>query len=177
MPVASVNAIGRLWPGDPRWYGIGRLDAAAPDGEAGDEASGYRLIFGEADGSITPAAARDRRSARRDLLLALIAFFEGDSGDPPPELEMTQWEAAETVAWLAHTASAEAQGERESLLLAVDAIDDGLASDVVIGHLYAALERAGETTTPPGEHRGASVIEELRLGYRSLVEPQPSAEQ
>ncbi len=161
----EVYAIGRL--GDPAtpWFGIARVGADASPG------GGYALIFGEADGSLRslapiPAAGGDESlgdpEAERGVLIALIAFFEGEARDPPPELEMTQWEAAEAVRWLAGRRSGDERWAG-SLAAAVDAVDDGLPADVVTGHLYRALAADDHDD----ETRAASLAE-LRGIYERL---------
>lgn len=165
MAGAEVNAIGRLWEGRPEWFGIARTggsvaaDASAPD---------HALVFGEPDGTrrTVPLASG---GGERGVLLALIAFFEGDVPGPPPELEMTQWEAADAVRWLAERASAENAHQvrpdvAAPLRSALDAIDDGLPADVVTGFLYRALGNA-----PGGDSvAGSAPIEELRRTYERL---------
>ncbi len=154
MQGADINAIGRLADAPVPWFGIAR--------EAADEAAGgYTLIFGEADGTVVPAPDAPA-DPTRGVLLALIAFFEGEARDPPPDLEMTHSEAAEAVQWLAAGAAADS-ARACALRDAVDAIDDGLPTDVVTGHLYRSLEADGAP-----EAGRVSPIGELRRTYERL---------
>lgn len=92
---------------------------------------GYALV-------VEGSAGSRRAAADSDLLLALaIAYFE-DALDPPPDdLAATH---ADIGALVRHVAEAEVDGSRRRLLdEAVDAIDDGLAADAVIGRLAAVL--------------------------------------
>jgi hypothetical protein len=117
--VAPACAVGRLAPGGP-WVGF------APTLD-----DGYALV-------VEGPGASGRTAADADLLLALaVAYFE-DALDPPPdELAATHADIASLVR---HVAEAEGDAVRHRLLEeAVDAIDDGLAADVVIGRLAAAL--------------------------------------
>jgi len=120
-------AVGRLSPGGP-WVGFApTLDDT------------YALVVGLPDGS-------RRTRADPDILLALaIAHFE-DALDPPPdELAATHGDIAALVR---HVAEITPELEGRGLLAeAVDAIDDGLAADVVIARLTAALG-AGSASDP-----------------------------
>ena len=113
---------------------------------------GYALVVDGPGGS-------GRAAADADVLLALaVAYFEDALDAPPDELAATHADIASLVR---HVAEAEADAPRRRLLdEAVDAIDDGLAADVVIGRLSAALtvaasgdpvawllERAGSVVT------------------------------
>ena len=165
MPGVSVNAIGRLGERPAPWFGIARRGSAPPPSGAGSGGEGYVLVFGEEDGSLRLAASGAAGDSPRGVLLALIAFFEGEARDPPPELEMTHWEAAEAVRWLAAKPSSGARRDpwqADSLREALDAIDDGLPADVITGHLYRALE-AGS----PGRGAHVSPVAELRRIYET----------
>jgi hypothetical protein len=118
-------AIGRL--PDGRWIGFERSDGW------------YRLRLGVDDRSRTA-------EADADLLLALaIAYFDDALDEPPPELEATQADLSELVRTLAR---AERDPARRRLLdEVVDAIDDGLAVDVVINRLTAARSGTSEEQT------------------------------
>lgn len=162
MPSGSLNAIGRLGGSAGPWFGVERRD--------GD----YRLVFGEEDGSVRSPGSRGSSGspesdadAERDLLLALIAFFQGEAPAPPPELEMTQWEAAEVVAGLAERYEDKAQPAGAALAAALDAIDDGLPTEVVTAALYEALEAvSGAGGSQRGQ--GVSALRALEDRYRSL---------
>lgn len=126
-------AIGRIGPaGD--WVGLRRT--------ASDD---YELIFGSDDGTIR---APVRASHRADLTAAAIAYFEESFDDPPADLEATQHDIGDLVRWLAQTERDEAV--RLLLSESVDGIDDGLAADVLIGRLGAALAvlDPGDQTDP-----------------------------
>lgn len=120
-------AVGRIGPGGP-WVGF------APTLD-----DGYALVVGAPNGS-------RRADADADLLLALaIAYFEDALDAPPDELAATH---ADIGALVRHVAEPEADASRRRLLdEAVDAIDDGLAPDVVIARLTAAL--SAETASDP----------------------------
>lgn len=115
---ATPRAVGRIGPDGP-WLGF----------EPGS--SGPELVVGSATG-VRTARADD------DALLALaIAYFE-DALDPPPdELAATHADIGDLVRAIA--AAEPDAGRRATLVDAVDAIDDGLAADVVIRRLAAAL--------------------------------------
>lgn len=119
---AAACAVGRLRPGGP-WVGF------APTLD-----DGYALV-------VEGPGASGRSAADSDLLLALaIAYFEDALDAPPDELAATHADIASLVR---HVAEAEGDAARRRLLgEAVDAIDDGLAADVVIGRLTGALSRA-----------------------------------
>jgi hypothetical protein len=113
-------AVGLIGPGG-RWIGF------APTVE-----DGYALVVGTDDGS----AAREH--ATSDELVALaIAYFADELPDPPEALAATHGDIA---ALIRHVAAGEAGVDRARLLEeAVDAIDDGLAADVVVGRLSRCL--------------------------------------
>lgn len=117
-------AIGRIGADGP-WVGFVRTDGA------------YRLAIGLDDGVRTESDPADA-----DLLLVMaIAYFEDALEDPPPDIEATHADLSGLLRTLAERA---ADPERRRLLdEAVDAIDDGLAVDAVIGSLNAA--RGSET--------------------------------
>jgi hypothetical protein len=75
------------------------------------------------------------------VLLALaIAYFEEALEPAPDDLAATH---ADIAALVRHVAEVEGEPPRRRLLQeAVDAIDDGLAADVVIARLGAALDPA-----------------------------------
>ena len=149
---ASVSAIGRLGDGPAPWFGV----AASP--------SGHRLVFAEADGRLVYPPGDPPRQTR-DLLLALAAYFEGGTGDPPPELEATQSDAAAALAWLIDARDRHVGLSVAALRRALDAIDDGMPPDVVVGLLYEAMgaDSLGERPRP-----GVSTLEELLERYRSV---------
>ena len=150
---SSVSAFGRLGDGAAPWFGI----------EASE--SGCRLVFGEANGRLTPAHPAEPQRATRDLLLALAAYFEGEAGEPPPELEATQSDAAAVLRWLIETCERGSARALPALRRALDAIDDGMPPDVVVAELYEAMgaDSLGERPRP-----GVSSLEELLERYRSV---------
>jgi hypothetical protein len=77
-------------------------------------------------------------SARRlELLAAAAALYAEALVPPPPGLEATQADLGDLVRWLVVV-----EGEterREQLAAVVDAIDDGLAGEVVLSRLSEAI--------------------------------------
>jgi hypothetical protein len=105
--------------------------------------SGYRLACAGADGAavISPSEGALRHD---ELLAAAIAHFEEAFDPPPPSLEATQADLGALVRWLS---SSELDAPRRAILAtAVDAIDDGLAADVVVARLVRARSSASERT-------------------------------
>jgi hypothetical protein len=126
----SVLAIGSL-AGDG-WIGLAR------------QADGYRLAVGAAGADrafrIAPADAAD-------LLALALAYFEEALDEPAVEIAATQQDLAELVRWLRDRAPDSAG--RRRLQEALDAIDDGLAGDVVAGLLNAARAPAADEQADP----------------------------
>ena len=119
MPAAC--AVGRLG-GDGPWVGF------APTLD-----DGYALVVGGADGRSSSAPAETD-----DLLALAIAYFQDDLAEPPEELAAT---LGDIGALVRHLAELESRPTRRSLLReAVDAVDDGLAADVVVGRLGRCLD-------------------------------------
>jgi hypothetical protein len=145
MRGSAATAIGRLEPGGP-WVGFVR----AADG-------GYRLAFGDAAEAANMAARDPAR--RADVLAVAIAYFAEVFTDAPAELEATQRDIGDLVRWLTATAPDAAQGRQ--LQEALDGIDDGLAADVLIERLSAALAAADPD-------RPADAVSRLRETYRSV---------
>ncbi|HET8776324.1 MAG TPA: hypothetical protein VFN76_01570 [Candidatus Limnocylindria bacterium] len=112
-------AVGRLGPDGP-WLGFA---PAIQDG--------YELVVG---GGSTPS----RHAADADDLLCLaIAYFEDELDAPPEDLAATHADIGSVVR---HVLEHEAKAERRRLLgEAVDAIDDGLPADAVVGRLRLCL--------------------------------------
>jgi hypothetical protein len=102
------------------------------------DATGHALGFLEEDGSLLVA----RPPEGRELLAAVIAWFEEALADPPQDLEATQEDLASAVRSLLGTSI----GHRAHGLLAeaCDAIDDGLAEDVVVRRLTLAAAMLGQ---------------------------------
>ena len=112
-------AVGRIGPGGS-WIGF------APTLD-----DGYALVVGTASGSRSGPAERD------DLLSLAVAYFEDGLNDPPEELAATHGDIGALVR---HVAEHETDPVRRRLLdEAVDAVDDGLAADVVIARLTRIL--------------------------------------
>ena len=147
---AAPVAVGLLAP-EGAWVGFVR------------EEGGFRLAFGRADARVRTSAAEG--SARNAELLAVAAAWYEEALDaPPPELEATQADLADLVRWLA--ARAEDPARQALLEEAIDAIDDGLAGDVIVARLNQA---AG---TAPGEtNEQADPVDLLVSRYRALVAP------
>ena len=113
-------AVGLLGPGG-RWIGF------APTLD-----DGYALVIGSDDGSAARAAATPD-----ELIAIAIAYFADELPEPPEALAATHGDIA---ALIRHVAAGEAEMERARLLEeSVDAIDDGLAADVVVGRLSRCL--------------------------------------
>jgi hypothetical protein len=121
-------AVGLLGPGG-RWIGF------APTLE-----DGYALVVGSDDGSAARAPATPE-----ELIALAIAYFADELPEPPEALAATHGDVA---ALIRHVATGEAEMERARLLEeSVDAIDDGLAADVVVGRLSRCLSSAEEPET------------------------------
>jgi hypothetical protein len=122
---AAACAVGRVAPDGP-WIGF------APTLD-----DGYELVTG---GS---AATSQRADAAPDDLLSLaIAYFEEELDLPPDELAATHSDIGSLVR---HLLEHETDAERRRLLgEAVDAVDDGLPADAVIGRLRRCLAGSEE---------------------------------
>ncbi len=115
---------------------VGRLPDGTWLGFAPTLDDGYALLVGSTDGARRMAADPD------DLLSLAIAYFEDALEEPPEELAATH---ADIGALVRHVAVTTDDGERRQRLEeAVDAIDDGLAADVVIARLVRCLARREE---------------------------------
>ena len=126
----AACAIGRLGADGP-WLGfVPGLD------------DGYDVVIGSYDGPLRLAAERT------DLMAMAIAYFEDALDEPPDELAATHGDIGGLVR---HLAEREPSPPVRGLLRdAVDAIDVGLAADVVIGRLRLAF-RAHDPTSDPIE--------------------------
>jgi len=123
--VAAACAVGRLGEDGP-WLGF------APSLD-----DGYELVVADA------ARAWRARATTDELLCLAIAYFEDALPGAPEELAATH---ADIGALVRHLAAVNADPRQAPLLSqAVDAIDDGLAADVVI----AALQRCLGSVTDP----------------------------
>ncbi len=114
----AACAVGRLEPGGP-WIGF------APSLD-----DGYDLVI---EGEETRRAA-----GPADLLALAVVYFEDSLAEPPEELAATHGDIGTLVRHVADAPGTPAP-TRARLADAVDAIDDGLAVDVVIARLQAAL--------------------------------------
>ena len=150
-----VSAFGRLWPEGP-WVGTRR------------GASGWDLVFGEADGALQAWPAADSVTARVLLIAAAAAHFADVLSDPPVLLEATQADLAGLLSWLAATEADTGVAERARE--AVDSIDDGLASDAVVNLLNAYSGSLRPETTEQ-----ADPVDLLLDAYRTLVTPRSGA--
>lgn len=114
-------AVGRIGPGGP-WVGF------APTLD-----DGYAVVVGGADGRVASGPA-----VADDLIALAIAYFADELPEPPEALAATHGDIGALVR---HVAAAEGNAERRRRLEeAVDAIDDGLAADVVVGGLSRCLD-------------------------------------
>lgn len=118
---AAACAVGRLG-GDGPWVGFApTLDDA------------YALVAAGPDGRSRSAPAE-----ADDLVALAIAYFQDDLAEPPEELAATHGDIGALVR---HLAELESDPVRRRVLgEAVDAVDDGLATDVVVGRLSRCLE-------------------------------------
>ena len=82
-------------------------------------------------------ATRSIRAEADDLVALAIAYFLDDLGGPPEELAATLGDIGALVRHLAELEVDPAR--RRRLAEAVDAVDDGLAADVVVGRLSLCL--------------------------------------
>lgn len=122
---SAACAVGRLGEEGP-WVGF----APALD-------DGYALVVGEAD-----AVGRGDPADGDDLVCLAIAYFAEALAEPPEALAATH---ADIGSLVRHLSAVEADTAQRRLLdEAVDAIDDGLAADVVVGRLTMCLKGAEE---------------------------------
>jgi hypothetical protein len=116
---AAACAVGRLGPDGP-WIGF----APTLDG-------GYALVVADA------ARARSAPAGADDLLALAIAYFTEELDEAPETFAATHGDIGALVR---HVAEHELDdGRRHRLGEAVDAVDDGLAADVVVGRLARCL--------------------------------------
>ena len=84
------------------------------------------------DGSVSVV----RPTPRVELMALAIAYVTEALPDPPPDLEATHADLAALLRWLRESATA--SGHVALLGEALDAVDDGLAEDVVVHRLVKA---------------------------------------
>jgi hypothetical protein len=138
----ATVAIGRLSIGDT-WVGIEPV------------ADGWRLVFGQGN---EPLPLLATSAGQRDLVLAAVgAYVEDLLDDPPPELEATHEEIAAAVRWLMESETDPVRQRR--LRDALDAVEDGLAVDELIGRLLAA--------DPRDANEPADWVDRLERAYES----------
>lgn len=118
MTHAAV-AVGRLGPDGP-WIGF-----------APSAGGGFDLLAG--DGRTVSHATADAD----DLVSLAIAFFEDSLTEPPEDLAATLGDIGGMVRSVAHRSESERHARFAE---AVDAVDDGLAADVVVSRLAACLD-------------------------------------
>lgn len=116
---------------------VGRLGADGPLlGFAPSLDDRYDLVVA-GSGRVSRAPA-----GSADLVSLAIAYFDDALGAPPEELAATH---ADIGALVRHVADREADPTRGALLRdAVDAIDDGLGGDAVIGALSRCLDSGAD---------------------------------
>jgi hypothetical protein len=131
MPGTPAVAVGRLGPDGP-WVGF------SADG------AGFHLAYARPGEAITVSPARGAARVA-ELLAAAIVYFEEALDPPPPETEATQADLARLLAWLATTETDAGRGRLVGE--ALDAIDDGLAGDVVVARLSDARHGLAPDTT------------------------------
>ncbi len=119
--VAVACAVGRLGDDGP-WIGF----VPAMD-------DGYALAVGRAE-AVTAAGGR---ADPDDLVALAIAYFADELGEPPESLAATHGDIGALVRAVAEAAAEPVR--RARLAEAVDAVDDGLAADVVVGRLSRCL--------------------------------------
>ena len=117
----AACAVGRLGPSGP-WVGF------APTLD-----DGYALVVGADDGhaAVVPAEPDD-------LVALAIAYFADELPEPPEAFAATHGDIGALIRHVAEGATGAARARQ--LAEAVDAVDDGLAADVVVGRLSRCLE-------------------------------------
>lgn len=121
--VVPACAVGRLGPDGP-WIGF------APTVD-----DGYALVVGGRSPTRVTAAPED-------LIALALAYFEDLLPEPPEELAATLGDIAGIVR---HAAERISDPERRRAYdEAVDAIDDGLAADVMVDRLARAFGDGGD---------------------------------
>jgi hypothetical protein len=139
----ATVAIGRLADG-AAWLGLEPHDG------------GWRVVFGDVTRERSAEASADEQ---RELVLAAAGvYFEDALDDPPPDREATHEDIAAIIGWLVQ--SERDADRRRRLREALDAVEDGLAVDEVIGRLLAA--GAQDVNEP------ADWVDRLEDAYRSL---------
>lgn len=146
-----VVAVGSLATPRAGWVGFVR------------RADGYHLACGAETGAVRVSPSEG--GARTDeLLLLAMAYFEEAVASPPAQLEATQADLGGLLRWLAGN---EADGPRRVMLAqALDAVDDGLAGDAVVGRLAEARAGAAGNTDPTSEQ--ADLVDLLAARCASL---------
>jgi hypothetical protein len=102
---------------------------------------GFAPVLDDAYALVTKGAGGRARSVRAetdDLVALAIAYFLDDLVEPPEELAATHGDIGALVRHLAELEMEPAR--RRRLGEAVDAVDDGLAADVVVARLSLCLE-------------------------------------
>jgi hypothetical protein len=110
---------------------VGRLDPGGPwIGFAPTLDDGYALTFALGGRSVRQPAGTV------DLLALAVLYFEDAVDAPPEEVGATHGDIGAIVR---HAAERVADPDRTAAAEAVDAIDDGLAADVVIERLHRVM--------------------------------------
>ena len=114
---------------------VGRLDPDGPwIGFAPSLDDGYALTVSAAG---APGGVRRVPAEPHDLIALAILYFEDAFAEPPEELAATLGDIGAVVRHAAERVTDESA--RRAFAEAVDAIDDGLAADVVLDRLARAF--------------------------------------
>lgn len=117
---------------------VGRLDPDGPwIGFAPSLDDDYALTVGGASGPDGRGGASRVPAEPRDLIALAILYFEDASAEPPEQLAATLGDIGALVRHAAERITD--ASSRRAFDEAVDAIDDGLAADVVLDRLARAF--------------------------------------
>lgn len=121
---------------------VGRLDPDGPwIGFAPSLDDGYALTVGSGGG---PGGARRIAAEPHDLIALAILYFEDALAEPPEELAATLGDIGAVVRHAAERITDATS--RRAFDESVDAIDDGLAADVVLDRLARAFGEGADAS-------------------------------